>query len=70
MKKILMGHNFVREGFASLEGKYEVIYPEKQLFTRIEILERIADADAFVPNFSFQTDEEMIDAGKKTAADS
>ncbi len=65
MKKILMGHNFVREGFQRLEGKYEVIYPEKQLFTRTEILERIADVDAFVPNFSFQTDEEMIDAGKK-----
>lgn len=63
MKKILMGHNFIREGFDSLEGKFEVIYPEKSLFSRTEIMERIGDVDAFVPNFSFQTDAEMIDAG-------
>ncbi|MBK5720749.1 dihydrofolate reductase [Dysgonomonas sp. Marseille-P4677] len=63
MKKILMGHNFIREGFASLDEKYEVIYPEKPLFSRSEIMERISDVDAFVPNFSFKTDPEMIDAG-------
>lgn len=64
MKKILMGHNFIREGLASLESKFEVIYPENPLFSRSEIIERIPEVDAFVPNFSFQTDAEMIDAGK------
>ena len=59
-----MGHNFAREGFKSLEGKFEVIYPEKDLFRKEEILEKIADADVLVPNFSFQTDAEIIDAGK------
>lgn len=65
MKKILMGHNFVREGFTELEGKFEVIYPEKDLFKKDEILELIPDVDVLVPNFSFQTDKEIIDAGKK-----
>lgn len=64
MKKVLMGHNFIREGFASLESKFEIIYPETPLFSRTEIMELITDVEVFVPNFSFQTDIEMIDAGK------
>lgn len=64
MKKILMGYDFLREGFAPLEGKFEIIYPDKQLFTKQEIIERVKDADVLVPNFSFQTDAEIIDAGK------
>ena len=64
MKKILMGHNFKREDFAGLEGKFIIIYPENKLFTKDEILERISDIDVFVPNFSFQTDAEIIDVAK------
>lgn len=64
MKKILMGQNFKREGFKELEGKFEMIYPENDLFRRDEILKRIGDVDVLVPNFSFQTDEEIINAGK------
>ena len=59
-----MGQNFKREGFTSLEGKFDIIYPENDLFRREEILERIADVDVLVPNFSFQTDKEIIDRGK------
>lgn len=65
MKKILMGHNFKREGFTSLEGKFEIIYPEAKMFTREEILDRIADIDVLVPNFSFKTDTQVIESGKK-----
>ena len=64
MKKILMGQNFKKEGFVDLEGKFEMIYPVNDLFRREEILERMADIDVLVPNFSFQTDTEIIDAGK------
>lgn len=65
MRKILMCHNFIREGFESLEGKFEVIYPTEKLFRKEEVIERIADVDVLVPNFSFQTDAEIIDHGKK-----
>ncbi len=65
MKKILMGYNFIREGFESLDKKFEVIYPEKELFSKAEVLEHIANVDVLVPNFSFQTDAEIIDAAKK-----
>lgn len=64
MIKILMGHNFARKGFASLEDKFEVIYPETKLFSKAEILKHIVDADVLVPNFSFQTDAEIIETGK------
>ena len=64
MKKILMCHNFIREGFESLEGKFEIIYPTGKLFKKEEVIERIADIDVLVPNFTFQTDAEIIDHGK------
>lgn len=64
MKKILMGYNFKREGFAELEDKFELIYPDKERFTKDEIIGLIADVDVLIPNFSFQTDAEIIDAGK------
>jgi len=64
MKKILMGYNFKRDGFSSLEGKFEVIYPENESFSFDELVEKIADADVLVPSFSYQTDRKLIDAGK------
>lgn len=65
MKKVLMGYNFKREGFESLESKFEVIYPDKERFTKEEIIAKITDVEVLVPNFSFQTDAGIIDAGKK-----
>ncbi len=64
-KKILMGHNFAREGFSELSDEFEMIYPDDRLFRRDDVLNLIRDADVLVPNFSFRTDKEIIDAGKK-----
>lgn len=64
MKKILMGYNFKREGFNELEGKFEMIYPQSEHLTKEEVIALIADVDVLIPNFSFQTDSEIIDAGK------
>lgn len=64
-KKILFGYNFLREGFAELEKDFELVYPDTEHFRKQDIIERIADFDVLVPNFSFQTDSEIIDkAGK------
>ncbi|NDW10504.1 NAD(P)-dependent oxidoreductase [Dysgonomonas sp. 520] len=65
MKKILFAHNFKREGFSVLEGKFEMIYPEKSIFKKDEILDRIGDVEVFVPNFTFMTDKEIIDKAPK-----
>lgn len=60
-----MGYNFKREGFQELEGKFDIIYPDKEHFSKEEVLALVADVDVLVPNFSFRTDAEIIDAGKK-----
>ena len=64
MKKILMGYNFKREGFTELENKFDIIYPDNEHFKKQEVIDRIADIDVLVPNFSFKTDSEIIDAAK------
>lgn len=65
MRKILLCHNFLREGFESLENRFELIYPDKRIFSKIDVIDRIADVDVLVPNFSFRTDAEIIDKGDK-----
>lgn len=62
MKKILLGYNFHREGFSSLEDKFELIYPEKQSFRKEEMIEKIAEANVLIPNFSFYIDAEIMDS--------
>lgn len=65
MRKILLCHNFLREGFESLENRFELIYPDKRIFNKMDVIDRIADVDVLVPNFSFRTDAEIIDKGRK-----
>lgn len=65
MKKILIGSNFKREGFAMLEGKFQLIYPQNERFTRHELLAILPDVDVLILNFSVQIDREIIDAGKQ-----
>jgi len=62
-KKVLLGYKFLKEGFTSLEKDYELTYPDKEYFSRDEVLEKIAEFDVLVPSFKFQTDKEIIDAG-------
>lgn len=64
-KKILSGHNFHREPFSILEEQFEITYPSKKLFRKEEILEMIPEYEVFVPNFSFSTDKEIIEKGRK-----
>lgn len=62
--KVLLGYAFSREAFAHLEDKFELIYPNEKNFTKEELIERLADVEVLVPNFSSKTDKEIIDAGK------
>lgn len=64
-KKVLMCHNFLREGFVSLEDKFELIYPEKNIFKKDEVIKWMPDIDVLVPNFTFKTDAEIINCGKR-----
>lgn len=60
-KKILLGYKFLKEGFASLENDYELVYPETEYFNREDILNMIGDFEVLVPSFKFQTDKELMD---------
>lgn len=64
-KKVLSGHDFHREPFKILEDQFEITYPSKSHFKKEDILEIIEDYEVFIPNFSFSTDKDIIDKGKK-----
>lgn len=65
MKKILVTYNMFREGFAELESRYEVTFPEgNKDFSYDEVMEMLPDYDALCPMFDFPVDKELIDKGK------
>lgn len=63
-KKILFGYNFNKEGFKILENQFELIYPDKQYYSKEELMTLIQDVDVLVPNFGYRTDKEIIDCGQ------
>lgn len=66
MKKVLIAYRLKPEGLQALEGKYVVTLPkEKSYFTKEEVIEMIPDYDVLVPNFSFYTDQEIMDRGTR-----
>lgn len=64
-RKILCGHNFHRQPFEILEKDFEITYPPKSIFKKEEVLEMIAEYEVFIPNFTFQTDREIMEKGSK-----
>ena len=65
MKKVLITYKLNPEIAKELDGKMEYVLPDKSGFKREEVLDMIADYDVLVPNFSFYTDKEIMDKGKK-----
>ncbi|MCD7913990.1 MAG: 2-hydroxyacid dehydrogenase family protein [Tannerellaceae bacterium] len=59
--KILFTYDMFREGFASLEERYEVTFPEGRDFTYQEILKRIPEYDVLCSMFDFPVNKELID---------
>src|SRR5690554_3663062 len=66
MKKVLLAYRLKEEGLKMLQGKYHLTLPEESsYFTKEEVMERIADDEVFVSNFSFYTDKDIIDKATK-----
>ena len=66
MKKVLVTYNMFREGFAELEDKYDVTFPEGDKdFSYDEVLEMIPEYDALCSMFDFPVNKELIDKGTK-----
>jgi len=60
--RILISTRLLPDGFSELTDKYEVVFPEKDVFTKEEVIQLIAGFDAFVSTFQFKVDEEVIRA--------
>ncbi|SEF71920.1 2-hydroxyacid dehydrogenase family protein [Parabacteroides chinchillae] len=65
MKKILVTYDMFREGFAELESKYEVTFPDGRDFTYEEVFEMIPEYDVLCSMFDFPVNKELIDHAPK-----
>ncbi len=64
MKKILITTRLLPEGLTELQKQFEVTQPEKDLFSREELIQLIPEYDALIPTFIFKIDKEIIDVAK------
>lgn len=62
-KKILIGSRLKREIFSPLEEKFELIYPEKESFSKKDILHLIEEATVLIPGI--ETGEDILSRAKK-----
>lgn len=60
--RVLVSTRLLPAGFAELQGKYEVVFPEADMFSRDELLVLLPHFDAFIPTFQCKVDKAMIDA--------
>ena len=52
--RILVSTRLLAEGFSELTDKYEVVFPEKDIFSKEDVINMIAGFDAFVSTFQFK----------------
>jgi len=62
--RILVSTRLFDQGFEELMEKYEVVFPEKELFTKQEVINIISGFDGFISTFQFKMDKEVIAAAK------
>ncbi|MFT3751964.1 MAG: NAD(P)-dependent oxidoreductase [Paludibacter sp.] len=60
--RVLVSTRLLPEGFAGLKNEFEVVFPEKEMFSKEEVVQLLPDFDAFVPTFQFKVDKDVIDA--------
>lgn len=63
--KILVTYNIPREPFHDLPSDWEITFPEREKFTKDEILQMLPEYDILLSIFSRPIDKTMLDAGKK-----
>lgn len=65
MKRVLISSKLPLEGFVELQKQFEIVMPEKSMFTKMEVIELLPEFDAFLPTFQFKVDKEVLDAAAK-----
>lgn len=63
-KRILVSTRLLPEGFTELIDHFEVVFPEKDIFSKDDVLRLLPTFDAFIPTFQFKVDKDVIDAGQ------
>lgn len=63
--KLLVTYNIPREPFQNLPADWEITFPEKEEFSKTELLRILPDYDIMLAIFHAPIDREIIDAGKK-----
>ena len=59
--RILVSTRLLPNGFLELMNQHEVVFPEKEMFTKEEVIHLLPGFDAFVPTFQFKVDKEVIE---------
>jgi len=62
--RILVSTRLFDKGFEALMDKFEVVFPENEIFSKQEVINIISGFDAFVSTFQFKMDKEIIAAAK------
>lgn len=60
--RVLISTRLLPEGFSELTKQFEVVFPEKDIFSKEEVIRLLPDFDAFLPTFQFKVDKDVIDA--------
>lgn len=60
--RVLVSTRLLPEGFSELKEKFEVVFPENDIFSKEEVIRLLPDFDAFVPTFQFKVDKDVINA--------
>lgn len=60
--RVLISSHLLPEGFSELKERFELVFPEKEIFSKEEVIRLLPDFDAFLPTFQFKVDKEVIDA--------
>ena len=62
--RVLVSTRLLDEGFSELKKHFEVIFPDKDVFSKKEVIQLLPGCNAFLPTFQFKVDKEVIDAAK------
>ncbi len=62
--RVLVSTRLLPEGFSELKEHFEVIFPDKEVFSKEEVIQLLPSCDAFLPTFQFKVDKDVIDAAK------
>jgi lactate dehydrogenase-like 2-hydroxyacid dehydrogenase len=60
--RVLVSTRLLPEGFSELQKNFEVVFPEKEMFSKEEVCRLLPEYDAFIPSFQFKVDKDVIDA--------